>query len=80
MYKEDCKENCEFWDADKKVCVRNLWNEKGVYELFNEGGGITIRIVNEKPLIYGIYLIDLKYCDLSKLSKENAELREPYFD
>jgi hypothetical protein len=80
MYQSDCKENCEFWNADKKVCVRNLCHTKNVYEFFSPEGGITCVMIQRNPLISGIYLIDLKYCDLSKLSKENSEKRIPYFD
>ena len=80
MYKEDCKENCEFWNDELKVCARNLCHTKNVYEFWSLEGGITVRLIQKNPRITGVYLIDLKYCDLSKLSKEESETRYPYFD
>lgn len=80
MYKEDCKENCEFWNDELKVCARNLCHTKNVYEFWSPEGGITCIILQKSPRIDGIHLIDLKYCDLSKLSKENSEKRIPYFE
>ena len=80
MYQRDCKENCEFWNREHKVCARNICHTKNKYEFFYPDGGITCIILQKSPRIEGIHLIDLKYCDLSNLSKEESERRNYYFD
>ena len=75
----DCKNNKCAYAVDSNgmtVCSRNLFHVPGKYELWQPDGAITAMLLPDG--LVGIYLIDIKFCDMA--TKEQNEKSQEWFD